>query len=51
MHLTIAHIGPLALLICGILILIMPRILNYVVAIALIIQGLAGLNAIHHFIR
>jgi hypothetical protein len=28
-----------------------PRILNYVVAIYLILVGLVGLNAIHHFIR
>jgi Protein of unknown function (DUF3096) len=51
MHLTIAHVGPLGALIAGVLILIMPRLLNYIVAIYLIIFGLAGLNAIHHFIR
>src|SRR5262249_6534239 len=47
MHLTVAHIGPLGSLIAGVLILIMPRLLNYIVAIYLIIAGLAGLNAIH----
>jgi len=36
-------IGPLAALIAGILILIMPRLLNYIVAIYLIIIGLLGL--------
>jgi hypothetical protein len=46
-----AHIAPLGALIAGILILIMPRLLNYIVAIYLIIVGLAGLNAIHHFVR
>jgi hypothetical protein len=52
MHfLTFAHIAPLTALIAGILILIVPRLLNYVVAIYLIIIGLVGLNAIHHFIR
>jgi hypothetical protein len=51
MHLTAAHISPLAALAAGILILIMPRILNYVVAIYLIIVGLVGLNAIHHFVH
>ena len=51
MHLTIAHITPLASLIAGVLILLVPRLLNYVVAIYLIVVGLAGLNAIHHFIR
>jgi hypothetical protein len=51
MHLTVAHISPLVALIAGILILIMPRLLNYIVAFYLIIIGLAGLNAIHHFIK
>jgi hypothetical protein len=51
MHLTIAHITPLAALIAGVLILILPRLLNYVVAIYLIVVGLAGLNAIHHFVH
>lgn len=36
-------IGPLAALIAGILILIVPRLLNYIVAIYLIIIGLLGL--------
>jgi len=49
MTFTPAHIGPLAALIAGILILIAPRLLNYVVALYLIIVGLMGLNAIHHF--
>ena len=35
--------GPLAALIAGILILIMPRLLNYIVAIYLILIGLVGL--------
>jgi hypothetical protein len=51
MTLTVAHITPLVALIAGILILIVPRLLNYVVAIYLIIIGLIGLNNIHHFIR
>jgi hypothetical protein len=51
MHLTDAHITPIVALIAGILILIMPRLLNYVVAIYLIVVGLTGLNAIHHFVR
>jgi hypothetical protein len=34
---------PLVALIAGILILIMPRLLNYIVAIYLIIFGLLGL--------
>ena len=44
MQLTIAHISPLVALIAGILILIMPRLLNYVVAIYLIVVGLTGLK-------
>ena len=51
MTLSIAYITPLVALIAGILILIMPRLLNFIVAIYLIIIGLVGLNAIHHFIR
>jgi len=35
--------GPLLSLIAGILILIVPRLLNYIVAIYLIIMGLIGL--------
>jgi len=51
MTITVAHITPLVALLAGILILIMPRLLNFIVAIYLIIVGLVGLNGIHHFIR
>jgi hypothetical protein len=51
MTLTIAHITPLVALIAGILILVMPRLLNFIVAIYLIIVGLVGLNGIYHFMR
>ncbi|MFZ1091232.1 MAG: DUF3096 domain-containing protein [Xanthobacteraceae bacterium] len=51
MTITAAHISPLIALIAGILILIMPRLLNYIVAIYLILVGIMGLNAIHHFIH
>ena len=37
------HVGPLIALIAGILILIMPRLLNFIVAIYLIAIGLIGL--------
>ena len=40
LHLTL---GPLIALIAGILILIMPRLLNYIVAIYLIAIGVIGL--------
>jgi threonine/homoserine efflux transporter RhtA len=36
-------IGPLVALIAGILILVMPRMLNYIVAIYLIVIGVIGL--------
>ena len=36
-------IGPLVALIAGILILIMPRLLNYIIALYLIITGALGL--------
>jgi len=51
MVITTANITPLVALVAGILILLMPRLLNYIVAIYLIIVGLTGLNAIHHFIH
>ena len=40
LHLTI---GPIVSLIAGILILVVPRLLNYIVAIYLIIIGIVGL--------
>lgn len=36
-------IGPVVSLIAGILILIVPRLLNYIVAIYLILMGVLGL--------
>ena len=36
-------IGPLVSLVAGILILVVPRLLNYIVAIYLIVMGLIGL--------
>jgi hypothetical protein len=51
MTLTAAHLSPIIALMAGILILIMPRLLNYVIAIYLIVIGLIGLNGIYHFIH
>ena len=51
MTITVAHITPLVALIAGILILLMPRLLNFIVAIYLIVTGLIGLNSIYHFLR
>ncbi|MGE4242509.1 DUF3096 domain-containing protein [Ramlibacter sp.] len=39
----VQHIGPVAALISGILILVMPRLLNYIVALYLIVIGVTGL--------
>jgi hypothetical protein len=44
MTLTVAHISPIISVIAGVLILIMPRLLNLIVAIFLIINGLIGLG-------
>jgi hypothetical protein len=38
----VATLSPLVALMAGILILVMPRLLNYIVAIYLIISGLLG---------
>ena len=43
MDLSNLPLSPLIALIAGIVILIMPRLLNYIVAIYLIIIGLVGL--------
>ncbi|MDE3176049.1 MAG: DUF3096 domain-containing protein [Pseudomonadota bacterium] len=40
----VAHIQPLAALVAGVLILIMPRLLNYIIAVFLILSGLIGLG-------
>lgn len=40
---TTLTMGPLIALIAGILILVMPRLLNFIVAIYLILIGLLGL--------
>lgn len=37
-------IGPLIALLAGVLILVLPRVLNYIVAIYLIVIGLLGLG-------
>jgi hypothetical protein len=51
MVISATELSPLVALLAGILILIVPRLLNYIVAIYLIIVGVTGLNAIHHFIQ
>jgi len=44
MTLTVAHISPIISVIAGLLILVMPRLLNLIVAIFLILNGLIGLG-------
>jgi hypothetical protein len=48
MHASLS-LGPLVSLMAGILILIVPRLLNYIVAIYLIVAGLLGLFGDIHF--
>ena len=43
----IAHLQPVVALVAGILILVVPRLLNYIVADYLILIGLLGLGVIH----
>ena len=47
MTLSVAHLQPLVALVAGVLILLVPRILNYIVAIYLIIIGIIGLGLVH----
>ena len=44
MVISIAHLSPIISIIAGVLILIMPRLLNFIVAAYLIIIGLLGLG-------
>jgi hypothetical protein len=46
MTISMAHIQPIVALIAGILILVMPRLLNFIVAIYLIFIGIIGLGII-----
>ncbi|HEX4555444.1 MAG TPA: DUF3096 domain-containing protein [Xanthobacteraceae bacterium] len=41
---TISHLQPIVSLLAGILILIIPHLLNYIVAIYLILVGIIGLG-------
>jgi uncharacterized membrane protein len=48
---TVAHLMPFAALAGGILVLVKPPLLNYVVAVYLILVGAIGINHMYHFIR
>ncbi|MCC7346995.1 MAG: DUF3096 domain-containing protein [Variibacter sp.] len=43
MTINLVSLQPLVALVAGVLILLMPRLLNYIVAIYLIVIGVAGL--------
>ena len=43
MHIDMVVLQPLVTLLFGILILVLPRLLNYLIAVYLILIGLAGL--------
>jgi flagellar biosynthesis protein FliQ len=47
MTLSVAHIQPIVALIAGVLILIAPWLLNYIVAFYLILVGVVGLGLLH----
>jgi hypothetical protein len=47
MVISIAHLTPIVSIIAGIAILIVPRLLNFIVAAYLIIVGVIGLGLIH----
>lgn len=44
MTLGLSNLQPIVSLIAGVLILIMPRLLNYIVAVFLIVSGILGLG-------
>ncbi|MBV9553873.1 MAG: DUF3096 domain-containing protein [Alphaproteobacteria bacterium] len=46
MVIGVAHLQPLVALLAGVLILLVPRILNYIIAIYLIVSGIIGLGII-----
>ena len=43
MYISLTNLAPIVSLIAGVLILLMPRLLNFIVAIYLIVIGLIGL--------
>jgi hypothetical protein len=46
MIISAAHLSPALAIVFGLLILVFPRILNYLVAIYLILSGLLGLGVL-----
>ncbi|MGE0064111.1 MAG: DUF3096 domain-containing protein [Xanthobacteraceae bacterium] len=46
MVVSVANLSPIIAIVAGVLILVMPRLLNYIVAIYLILVGILGLGII-----
>jgi len=44
MTLSIGHLQPIVAILAGVLILLVPRLLNFIVAIYLIVIGILGLG-------
>jgi hypothetical protein len=51
MNISIAHLHAIVAIVIGILILVVPRLLSYLVAIYLILTGLIGLGFVLHLPR
>ena len=51
MVVTATQITPLVAIVAGVLILLIPRLLNYIVALYLIFVGLVELNQTHHWVH
>jgi hypothetical protein len=51
MIVTQTQLTPIVAIVAGILILIIPRLLNYIIALYLIYIGFVQLNATHHWVR
>ena len=51
MVITATELSPVVAIIAGILILVVPRLLNYIVALYLIFFGFVELNNVHHWVH
>jgi len=47
MEISVTNLQPLIAIIAGVLVLVMPKLLNYVVAIYLIVIGILGLGIVN----
>jgi len=52
MHATgVQHLLPIASVVAGVFLLVVPRIVSFAVAVYLIFVGLLGLNGIYHLFK